>query len=82
MTVRELIEMLEGMDENAQVRCMVQPTYPFEHSLRGVAPRSDFSDMDEEDDEHTSEEDGKSNDVFLVVGEQLCYGTKRAWEAV
>lgn len=33
MTVAELIEQLEALDPEAEVRIAVQPTYPFEHRL-------------------------------------------------
>ena len=36
MTVRELIEELKYMDEDATVRFASQPSWPFEYSIYGV----------------------------------------------
>lgn len=36
MTVAQLIEILEGMDEEAEVRLAIQPNYPFEHGIGEV----------------------------------------------
>ena len=97
MKVRDLIELLEGMDPNADVFIMAQPSWPFEHSLSGVCQRSDFTEADECDDDEEVEEREEAprardrwsasesqlpgNDVFLVEGSQLRYGNKNAWDA-
>lgn len=36
MTVRELIEELEYLDGNTEVRFASQPSWPFEYSIRSV----------------------------------------------
>lgn len=36
MTVGELIEELQGMDQDAKVRFASQPSWPFEYSINGV----------------------------------------------
>jgi len=36
MTVKELIEELKYMDEDATVRFASQPSWPFEYSINGV----------------------------------------------
>jgi hypothetical protein len=36
MTVQSLIEILEDMDPEAEVRLAIQPSYPFEHSVGQV----------------------------------------------
>ena len=36
MTVRELIEELEHLDGNTEVRFASQPNWPFEYSIRSV----------------------------------------------
>lgn len=33
MTVQELMELLEGMDPDAEVRMAIQPSWPFEHDV-------------------------------------------------
>lgn len=76
MKVHELIDRLEGMDEDAEVMIMSQENWPFEQDIAGVAVRRDF-------DEDDGEEDGENknpNDVFIVEGYQLRYGSKGAWE--
>ena len=57
MKVSDLIELLEGMDPNADVFIMTQPSWPFEHGLSGVCQRSDFTEPDEcdEDDQEVAE---------------------------
>jgi hypothetical protein len=73
MTVGELISMLEGLDEEANVFFMSQPNWPFEYSIEDIVERSDFEN---------DETDGKkNNDVILVEGAQIRYGNKNAWDA-
>ena len=36
MTVKELIEELEYLDPNIEVRFASQPNWPFEYDIRGV----------------------------------------------
>lgn len=36
MTVRELIEELEGFEEDMEVSLAIQPNYPFEHSVGDI----------------------------------------------
>lgn len=97
MKVSDLIELLEGMDPDADVFIMAQPNWPFEHSLSGVCQRSDFTEADDCDEEEeveeleeaprardrwsTSESQLPGNDVFLIEGSQLRYGNKNAWDA-
>jgi heme oxygenase len=37
MTAQELIEILEGMDPDAEVRFASQPSWPFEYSISAAA---------------------------------------------
>jgi len=71
MNVAELKEMLEYMDDDAEVLFMSQPSWPFEYSIAGVVTRDQF----ESDSEHPG------NDVFLIEGTQLRYGSKDAFDA-
>ncbi len=92
MKVRDLIEILEDQDPEAEVLIMSQENWPFENAIAGVAMREDFVD-DEEDDEDEDDEDDEPgterryekgtapNDVFIVEGQQLRYGSKAAWNA-
>ncbi len=63
MTVRELIEELEGMNPEAEVRFASQPSWPFEYSVAAVVGFSE----DDEDDRTEAET------VYLVEGNQIGY---------
>lgn len=47
MTVREMIEILGGMDQDAEVRLAIQPRYPFEHGVGDIVetPRKGFDSV-------------------------------------
>lgn len=47
MKVSQLISLLQDCDEDAEVRIMMQPTWPFENAIDGIAIRSEFT-TDEE----------------------------------
>ena len=87
MKVSELIELLEEQDPDAEVLVMSQPNWPFELSLAGVttreemlrADRDEDGDGDDDNEEPRIERGTAKNDVFLVEGEQLRYGSKTAW---
>ena len=87
MKVSELIELLEEQDPDAEVLVMMQQSWPFECSLAGVttreemlrADRDEDGDGDDDDEEPRLERGTAKNDVFLVEGEQLRYGSKTAW---
>lgn len=85
MKVQELIDLLEEQDPDADVLIMSQQNWPFENAVYGVTVRSELTgeDDDEEDVEPAPDrrrEDGASNDVFIVEGSQLRYGSKTAWD--
>jgi hypothetical protein len=67
MTVAELIEVLQYMDQDAEVRLAQQPNYPFEYSVDNVvqieAPAED-EDGEDEDAEQI---------VYISDGSQLDY---------
>ncbi len=92
MTVSELMELLEDCDPDAEVLLMSQPSWPFEHTVAGVTIRSEIDDRDEDevDDDRADDEveaeptrsDGtRPNDVFILEGTQLRYGSRDAWAA-
>jgi len=70
MKVSELIDLLEELDSDAEVRLMCQPSYPIEHHVRGVVTKSELS----------SEVCNTGEVVYLVEGSQAGYGIKEAWE--
>ena len=83
MKVSELIELLQEQDPDATVLVMMQQNWPFECALAGVTTRDEIlrADADErdEDDERPLGHGLARNDVFLVEGTQLRYGSKTAW---
>jgi hypothetical protein len=72
MTVSELIAELETYPGDAQVKLMTQPNYPLVHTIDMVNMRSDY-------DDDFSEDDGESDDVYILEGSQEGYGDKAAW---
>jgi hypothetical protein len=87
MKVSDLIRLLEDQDPDAEVLLMTQRNWPFENSVFGVAVREDVATNEEDGDDDEGEhepppvEKGTApNDVFIVEGEQLRYGSKRAWD--
>ena len=96
MTVSELINRLAECDPEAEVRIMMQESWPFECEIDGVAVREAFGeeacDCDHRidapheegcpaEDEEDYGEGLKGNDVFIVEGRQERYGSKEAWLA-
>jgi hypothetical protein len=91
MKVNELIEMLQDCDPDADVILGIQPSYPFEHRLRGVVQRRDFVEYDADEEENEASDSdmyrdsfstsGKPNDVILCEGGQIRYGSKGMFEA-
>ena len=65
MTVGELKEMLEGLDDDMEVRLAMQPSWPFEYSIDSVEVID--NDPDGLDDEPIE------GIVYLVEGSQLGY---------
>ena len=77
MTIDELVQRLEEYrDElggDAEVRLMTQENWPFENTIVGLASGAEINDGgddDEVDDDAT---------VYIVEGQQLGYGSQRAW---
>lgn len=81
MKVRELIEALEDCDQDAEVLIAEQPTYPFENSVVGIAVREEVLRLSNEEPEELGE-GVHGNDVFIVEGQQLRYGSKDIWANV
>jgi len=80
MTIDELIERLEDYrDEiggDAEVRLMTQSNWPFENEIVGLASGQEINDRDDGEDDDVDEDQV----VFIVEGQQRCYGSQRAWE--
>jgi len=80
ITVGELIELLEQYDRDAQVLLMEQPSWPFEYSIRGVVSREEIVNQEPDEDRAELGDGEEINDVFILEGTQLRYGTKKAWD--
>lgn len=80
MKVKELIELLAACDAEAEVSMMVQPHYPHEHRVSGVALREDCCG-DEGETERSRESGTAPHDVLLVEGSWIRYGNRAAWNA-
>ena len=73
MNVRELIEELESMDPNAEVKIAHQPSWPLECSIGQVVEldpmrvvrRSEFDEMSEEEQERIMDAEDKEQLVVL-----------------
>jgi len=69
MTVRELIEELRLMDQDATVRFASQPSWPFEYSIYGVVQTT-----------VRDNEDNERDMVYLEEGRQVGYLPSEAKE--
>jgi hypothetical protein len=79
MTVQDLIELLQEYNPDARVVLAYQSHYPLEHELRGLTTRHELVEADADDDAD-SHEDDDLDDVILVDGEFLGYGSRAAWK--
>ena len=69
MTVRELIEELRLVDQDATIRFASQPSWPFEYSIYGVVQTT-----------VKDNEDNERDMVYLEEGRQVGYLPKEAKE--
>lgn len=85
MTIDELSERLEEYRDDiggdAEVRLMTQSNWPFENDIFGLASGQEINDAADEDDANDDGDVDADQVVYICEGQQLCYGTKRAWEA-
>jgi len=85
MTIDELVGRLEeyrdALGGDTEVRLMTQQNWPFENEITGLASGEEINDASEgEDDEHNDDDVDEDAVVFIVEGEQRCYGSGRAWQ--
>ena len=82
MTLDELIDRLEEYRDElggeTEVRLMTQQNWPFENTPAGVVSGEEINDC--EDDEFRDEDVEDNQVAYFVEGDQLGYGSKRAWE--
>jgi len=83
MTIDELIARLEEYRDTlggeTDVRLMTQQNWPFENGITGLASGEEINDACE-GDEHDDNDVDEDAVVFIVEGEQRCYGSGRAWQ--
>lgn len=80
MTINELLARLKqyraALGGDAEVRLMTQANWPFENAIVGLASGAEINAGDADDDEDVEDDDV----LYLVEGDQLGYGSTRAWE--
>jgi SpoU rRNA methylase family enzyme len=69
MVVQELIELLESMNPESEVRFASQPSWPFEYSVSDVVEVVEEGEEEEFDDR----EEDLQPVVYLVEGRQIGY---------
>lgn len=69
MRVSELIEILQDMDGDTEVRLAMQPSWPFEYSIGGIVR---ITSLEDKEYDYDGESDGESV-VYLGEGSQLGY---------
>ena len=83
MTIDQLIERLEEYRDliggDAEVRLMTQQQWPFENTIVGVCSGEEINDAADDDPDDDGDVDADAV-LYIVEGQQLEYGTKRAWE--
>ena len=84
MTINELIERLEeyrdAIGGDAEVQLMTQQNWPFENTIFGLVSAEEINDACDEDDPNDDGDVDTERVVYICEGQQLGYGTKRAWE--
>ena len=84
MTINELIERLEdyrdALGGDAEVLLMTQCNWPFENNICGLASGQEINEAADEDDPNDDGDVEAEQVVYICEGQQLGYGTKRAWE--
>lgn len=88
MTVGELKNLLDGLDDDIEVRFASQPSWPFEYSIEGVYvvedPTAPVDDGDDDEDGSVElktsigQDDEVETVVYLAEGRQLGYLPGRA----
>lgn len=76
MTKAELLELLDGMPDETEIRIMTQYNYPFEYS---VCSGIDNTELVEHSDDFTPHSYKGDPIFYLTEGAQLGYGTQAAW---
>jgi hypothetical protein len=83
MTIDDLVQRLEeyrdALGGDAEIRLMTQKSWPFENTIAGLASGEEINDRDD-DAEPDDQDVDDDHVVYIVEGNQLQYGSTRAWE--
>lgn len=82
MKVAELLDALDGVDEDAEVYLANQMSYPFTYAVEGVSTSEYMvaNNPDEYEDEDDEDEQLRKG-VYIFEGTQLGYGpAKVSWD--
>lgn len=81
MKAREFKEMFEDVDDDAEVTVLIQPNYPIETRITGIAIKSQINEAAERDpDLHPDRTNNEDNHVYIVTDGDIGYGPKAAWD--
>ena len=84
MRLRDLIEKLEETLRDlgdCEVHLMTQPHYPMEDGIHGVVTSAQLAEAEDDNSDEDGDEDSSADVVvYIVAGEQIGYGNKRAWD--
>ena len=90
MTIGELKEMIEHLEDNVEVRLMTQPSWPLMYSVSHGVTNQEMNDsvgcddcgsMLSACDCEDKQADAVEEEIFyLTEGSQLGYGDKRYWD--
>ena len=84
MTIDELIARLEeyrdALGGETEVRLMTQQNWPFENEITGLASGEEINDACDSEDTDDDQDVDEDAVVFIVEGQQRCYGSGRAWQ--
>jgi len=75
LTVRDLKNMIEDLDDDTEVRFASQPGWPFEYSISDVqlVTLSEPDDCENLEEDENAEEPEFEEVVYLVEGNQIGY---------
>ena len=86
ITIDEMIARLEEYrDEiggDAEVRLMTQPNWPFENAIVGLCSGEEINAAEDDEDSNDGGDVEADRVLYILEGEQLRYGTKRAWSTI
>ena len=84
MTIDQLMGRLEEYREalggETEVRLMTQQNWPFENEITGLASGEEINDACDSEDTDDDQDVDEDAVVFIVEGQQRCYGSGRAWQ--